>query len=65
MTDVVVYSATGCPLCAEYKALLAEKGIRYRERNQTDQPGPTATVPVGETFAAGSRPDSLLDLLPT
>ena len=27
MNNVVLYSATGCPLCAKYKTLLTEKGI--------------------------------------
>ena len=38
MSNVVLYSATGCPLCAKYKALLGEKGIRYQEKNTTEQP---------------------------
>jgi glutaredoxin len=75
MIDVVLYSATGCPLCAKYKALLAEKGIRYQERNTTEQPAllnelagkgirMVPTVFVGEKFVAGFRPTSLLELLP-
>jgi glutaredoxin len=74
MKDVVLYSATGCPLCAKYKTLLSEKGIRYQERNTTEQPGlldelakqgirMVPTVFVGERFVAGFRPTSLLALL--
>ena len=75
MSNVVLYSATGCPLCAKYKALLAEKGVRYTEKNTTEQPGllndlaskgirMVPTVFVGEKFVAGFRPTSLLELLP-
>jgi len=76
MNDVVLYSATGCPLCAKYKSLLAEKGVGYQEKNTTEQPGllnelaqkgirMVPTVFVGEKFVAGFRPTSLLELLPT
>jgi glutaredoxin len=75
MSNVVLYSATGCPLCAKYKALLAEKNVRYVERNTTEQPGlldelarkgirMVPTVFVGEKFVAGFRPTSLIELLP-
>ena len=74
MKDVVLYSSTGCPLCAKYKTLLSEKGIRYQEKNTTEQPGlldelarkgirMVPTVFVGEQFVAGFRPTSLLALL--
>jgi len=75
MNDVVLYSATGCPLCAKYRALLAERGVHYQERNTTEQPAllnelankgirMVPTVFVGEKFVAGFRPTSLLELLP-
>jgi len=75
MSNVVLYSATGCPLCAKYKALLGEKGIRYQEKNTTEQPAyldelagkgirMVPTVFVGEKFVAGFRPASLAELLP-
>jgi glutaredoxin len=75
MSNVVLYSATGCPLCAKYKTLLTEKGVRYTERNTTDEPKlldelakkgirMVPTVFVGEKFVAGFRPTSLLELLP-
>lgn len=74
MADVVLYSATGCPLCAKYKTLLAEKGVRYQEKNTTDQPAfldelakkgvrMVPTVFVGDKFVAGFRPTSLAELL--
>jgi glutaredoxin len=74
MSNVVLYSATGCPLCAKYKALLAEKGVRYQEKNTTEQPAfldelakkgvrMVPTVFVGEKFVAGFRPNSLAELL--
>ena len=75
MPDVVLYSATGCPLCAKYKTLLADKKIRYQEKNTTEQPAlldeltkrgirMVPTVFVGEKFIAGFRPTSLLEILP-
>ncbi|HWG97922.1 MAG TPA: glutaredoxin family protein [Pilimelia sp.] len=75
MSNVVLYSATGCPLCAKIKSLLAEKGVRYTERNTTEQPAlldelagkgirMVPTVFVGDKFVAGFRPTSLLELLP-
>ena len=74
MSNVVLYSASGCPLCAKYKALLAEKGVRYEERNTTERPAlldelaqkgirMVPTVFVGEKAVAGFRPTSLLELL--
>jgi glutaredoxin len=74
MPNVVLYSATGCPLCAKYKNLLAEKGIQYTEKNTTEQPQylrelkdkgsmMVPTIFVGEKFVAGFRPNSVLELL--
>lgn len=75
MSNVMLYSATGCPLCAKYKTMLNEKGVRYIEKNTTEQPAlldelakkgirMVPTVFVGEKFVAGFRPNSLLELLP-
>ena len=75
MSAITLYSATGCPLCAKYKALLAEKGLRYEEKNTTEKPEylnelagkgirMVPTVFVGEKFVAGFRPTSLLEILP-
>jgi glutaredoxin len=74
MSNVLLYSATGCPLCAKYKTLLNDKGVRYIEKNTTEQPAlldelakkgirMVPTVFVGEKFVAGFRPNSLLELL--
>jgi glutaredoxin len=74
MNDVVLYSATGCPLCARYRTLLHEKGVEYLERNTTEQPAlldelarkgvrMVPTIFVGDKFVAGFRPSSLLELL--
>ena len=74
MSTVMLYSATGCPLCAKYKTMLNDKGVRYIEKNTTDQPAlldelakkgirMVPTVFVGEKFVAGFRPNSLLELL--
>ena len=75
MANVVLYSATGCPLCATYRTRLSERGIGYQEKNTTDQPAlldelakkgirMVPTVFVGDKFVAGFRPTSLLELLP-
>jgi glutaredoxin len=74
MSNVVLYSATGCPLCGKYKTMLSEKGIRFIEKNTTEQPAlldelakkgirMVPTVFVDEKFVAGFRPNSLLELL--
>ena len=75
MNKVVLYSATGCPLCAKYRQLLADKKIAFTEKNTTETPSHldelaakgirmVPTVFVGEKFVAGFRPNSLLELLP-
>jgi glutaredoxin len=72
--DVVLYTTTGCPLCARYKALLAELGVPYEEKNTTEQPSllqylsgkgirMVPTVFVGDEYIAGYRPSSLVQLL--
>ena len=74
MSSVVLYSATGCPLCAKYRALLADRGVGYEERNTTEHPSyldelaqkgvrMVPTVFVGDRFVAGFRPNSLFALL--
>ena len=76
MSTVILYSATGCPLCAKYKQLLAEKKVAYTERNTTENPKlldelagkgirMVPTVFVGDKFVSGFRPASLLQLLPS
>jgi glutaredoxin 3 len=74
MSKVVMYSATGCPLCARYKALLAEKKVPFTERNTTENPAllnelagkgirMVPTIFVGDKYVSGFRPSSLLELL--
>ena len=74
MANVVLYSATGCPLCAKYRQLLGDKKVAFTERNTTDNPallGELAakgirmvpTVFVGDKYVAGFRPSSVLELL--
>jgi glutaredoxin len=74
MSAVVLYSATGCPLCAKYKQLLNEKKVPFTERNTTENPAllnelaskgirMVPTVFVGDKFVSGFRPSSLLELL--
>jgi len=74
MANVVLYSATGCPLCAKYRQLLGDKKVAFTERNTTENPallGELAakgirmvpTVFVGEKYVAGFRPSSVLELL--
>jgi glutaredoxin len=75
MKEIVLYSASGCPLCAKYRTLLTERGVRFQERNTTEQPAlldelasrgirMVPTVFVGDAFVAGFRPTTLLELLP-
>jgi glutaredoxin 3 len=74
MAPVVLYSASGCPLCAKYKQLLTEKKVSYTEKNTTVTPSylneltakgirMVPTVFVGDKYVAGFRPNSLLELL--
>ena len=74
MNNVVLYSASNCPLCEKYRALLAEKGVAYTERNTTERPElldelaaqgirMVPTIFVDEKIVAGFRPNSLLELL--
>lgn len=71
---ITLYSATGCPLCAKYKSLLTEKGLKYAEKNTTENPAyldelagkgirMVPTLFVGEKYVAGFRPTSALELL--
>jgi glutaredoxin len=75
MPNVVLYSATGCPLCAKYKTLLSSKGVSYIEKNTTEQPTlldelakkgirMVPTIFVDDKFVSGFRPNSLLEILP-
>jgi len=75
VNKVVLYSATGCPLCAKYRQLLTDKKITFTEKNTTETPAlldelaakgirMVPTVFVGDKFVAGFRPNSLLELLP-
>ncbi len=74
MPKVVLYSATGCPLCAKYRQLLDEKKIPFTEHNTTENPAlltelaskgirMVPTVFVGDKYVAGFRPSSLLELI--
>ena len=74
MSNVVLYSATGCPLCARYRQILDDKHVPYVEKNTSEDPGllkdlaqkgirMVPTVFVGEKYVAGFRPSSLLELL--
>jgi len=75
MPNVILYSATGCPLCAKYKQLLTERKVVFTERNTTENPSllnelagkgirMVPTVFVGDKYVTGFRPSSLLELLP-
>jgi len=71
---IVLYSTTGCPLCARYKALFEEKKLAFEERNTTETPAyledlaakgifVLPTVMVGDDTVLGFRPNSLTELL--
>jgi glutaredoxin len=74
MAKVVLYSTTGCPLCARYKALLDDQSASYEERNTSENPAyldelasqgifVVPTVFVGGSSVQGFRPNSLMELL--
>jgi glutaredoxin len=74
MPNVVLYSTTGCPLCARYRALLDDQKATYEERNTTENPAyldelasngifVVPTVIVGSASVQGFRPNSLMELL--
>jgi glutaredoxin len=71
---VILYSATGCPLCARYRALFDEQGCPFEERNTTEDPAyrtelaalgimATPAVVVGDRAVPGFRPNTITDLL--
>jgi len=75
VSHVVLYSATGCPLCAKYRQLLTDRQVPFQEKNTTETPAYLTelaskgirlvpTVFVGDQHIAGFRPTSLLELLP-
>ena len=72
--SVVLYSATGCPLCARYRALFDEEGLPFEERNTTEEPTyreelaglgimATPAVVVGDRAVPGYRPNTVIELL--
>lgn len=44
MSDITIYTKTGCPYCASAMKDFGEKGIEYTEINVTDQPEMKAKV---------------------
>ncbi len=74
MKKIVLYSTTGCPLCARYKALFDGQGLAYEERNTTENPAylqelgskgifAVPTVMVDSEYVQGFRPNSVVELL--
>lgn len=72
--SVVLYSTTGCPLCARYRAMFDEGGHTFEERNTSDDPSfrdelavlgvmVTPAVVVGEQAVPGFRPNTVAELL--
>ena len=72
--NVVLYSTTGCPLCARYRALLEQQKLPFEERNTTDNPEyledlaergifVLPTVLVNDEPVLGFRPNTLTELL--
>ncbi len=71
---LILYTRTGCLFCERYRAILAEYGVPYEERNTTDNPRyledlaamgvylvPTAVV--DGRVIPGFRPNTVLSLL--
>jgi glutaredoxin len=71
---IVLYSTTGCPLCARYRALFDEQGYVFEERNTSEDPAyrdelasfgvmVTPAVVIGEQAVPGFRPNTVAELL--
>jgi glutaredoxin len=71
---IVLYTSTGCPLCARYRALFDEQGHVFEERNTTEDPGyrdelasmgvmVTPAVVIGDRAVPGFRPNTVSELL--
>jgi glutaredoxin len=71
---IILYSATGCPLCARYRALFDEQGHAFEERNTTEDPSyrdelaqlgvmVTPAVVVGDQAVPGFRPNTVSELI--
>lgn len=71
---IILYSATGCPLCARYRALFDQQGRAFEERNTTENPAfrtelldrgikVTPVVVIGDHAVPGYRPNTVADLL--
>ena len=72
--SIILYSATGCPLCARYRALFDEEGHLFEERNTTEDPGYRSelaalgimvapAVVIGDRAIPGFRPNTVAELL--
>lgn len=71
---IVLYTSTGCPLCARYRALFDEQGHVFEERNTTEDPTyrdelaslgvmVTPAVVIGDRAVPGFRPNTVSELL--
>jgi glutaredoxin len=71
---IVLYTSTGCPLCARYRALFDEQGHVFEERNTTEDSTyrdelaslgvmVTPAVVIGDRAVPGFRPNTVSELL--
>jgi glutaredoxin len=71
---IVLYTSTGCPLCARYRAMFDERGHVFEERNTTDDPAyreelasmgvmVTPAVVIDDRAVPGFRPNTVAELL--
>lgn len=71
---IVLYTSTGCPLCARYRAMFDEQGHVFEERNTTEDPTyrdelasmgvmVTPAVVIGDRAVPGFRPNTVSELL--
>lgn len=71
---IILYSTSGCPLCARYRALFDEQGYPFEERNTTEDPAfrnelaglgimATPAVLVDDRAVPGYRPNTVTELL--
>jgi glutaredoxin len=71
---IVLYTSTGCPLCARYRAMFDEQGYVFEERNTTEDSAyrdelasigvmVTPAVIIGDRAVPGFRPNTVSELL--
>ena len=71
---IVLYTSTGCPLCARYRAMFDEQGYAFEERNTTEDHAyldelasigvmVTPAVLIDDRAVPGFRPNTVAEIL--